>query len=265
LKLYILPWFIVFLLVGGESVFAQTIGSIAQVSGDVWLLQEGRVWRLNLGDKVDSNNTIITEQKSIAQVELDDGTLLNIGPKTRLKLQQYAKGESSSFNFDVLWGAVRYQVKKIIDPNSAFNVKTTTAAIGIRGTEFEVSMPYPSQFDGLQFSPSASLNSIGLLTTTVDMKEGLVVLTDVKGNEHLLPAGTITTADAYANVVMVVKGAPPEPPVVIDVPKPEPKPEPPVLDDAKVGSKAAVTTGINTSAMQSATITPPRASGFGGR
>jgi len=255
---------LIFLLAGHNAAFAQTVGTIQKVSGDAWLMQDGRVWRLAEGDEVDSENTIITEIKSIAQVELLDGTLLNVGPKTRLKLQQYAKGESSSFNFDVLWGAVRYQVKKIIDPNSAFNVKTTTAVIGIRGTEFEVSMPYPAQFNGLQFSPSADLNSIGMLTTTVDMKEGLVVLTDVKGKEHFLPAGTITTADAYANVVMVEKNAPPKPPVVIETPESEPVPKP-MLDKPKVSTKAAITTGVNTSAIQSSTITPARASSFGGR
>jgi len=255
-KLYNLLFLLAFSLLSGQAAFAESIGVIEQVSGDVWLMQAGKAWRLAKGDEVDSQHTIITEKGGVTQVLLHDGTLLSIGPRTRMKLEAYKAKEKESFSFDVLWGDVRYLVKKIIDPDAAFNVKTTTAAIGVRGTEFLVSMPHPNNINGLRFSPSANLSSIGLQTTTVDMKEGLAVLTDLKGIEHPLPAGTITTVDKDAEVIQVVKGAP-----VIEEPKPAPPPPPvvePSLSAQDVGSKAAVTTGANTSAIQGITS-------FGGR
>ncbi len=241
---------------GGPLVYAESIGVVAQASGDVWLMDGGKAWRLTQGDTVDSQHTIITEKEGLAQVELHDGTLLSIGPRTRMKLAAYKIKEKESFSFDVLWGDVKYLVKKIIDPDATFNVKTTTAAVGVRGTEFTVSMPHPDNINGLRFSPSANLSSIGLQTTTVDMEEGLAVLTDLKGIEHEMPAGTITTVDKDAHVVQVVKGAPilPEP-----TPPPPPPPAPvPSVDTQSAGSKAAVTTGANTSAIQGITS-------FGGR
>lgn len=245
----------IFLFFNGQPGYAENIGVIAQVSGDVWLMEGGKAWRLAQGDTVASQHTIITEQDSLARVELHDGTVLSIGPRTRMKLEAYKKKEKESFSFDVLWGDVKYMVKKIIDSDAAFNVKTTTAAIGVRGTIFTVSMPHPDHINGLRFSPSASLSSIDLQTTTVDMEEGHAVLTDLKGVEHPLPAGTITTVDKYAHVVQVVKGAP-------VLPKPAPSPSPPApvprVDAQSAGAKAAVTTGANTSAIQGITS-------FGGR
>jgi len=252
---------------GSSASFAQQVGTIERVSGDVWLMEEGKAWRLQQGDEVHHNHTIITEERSITRVELMDGSLLNIGANTRLKLQQYAKDESdaSTMNFDVLWGNVRYFVKKMVDPNSAFNVKTTTAAIGVRGTEFEVRMPYPDNISGLRFSPSASLSSIALQTTTVDMEEGLVVLTDLKGNEYELPAGTITTVDADSNVVQVSKYPPVVQPRPIEIPVPTVSMQKTAAHAQKAGAKAAISTGANASVIQNVTITPPRFSGFGGR
>ncbi len=243
-----------FLFFGGQLVYAESIGVVVQVRGDVWLMDGGKVWRLAQGDTLDSQHTIITEKEGLAQVELHDGTILNIGARTRMKLDAYKQKEKESFSFDVLWGDVKYMVKKIIDPDAAFNVKTTTAAIGVRGTIFTVSMPHPDNINGVRFSPSASLSSIGLQTTTVDMEEGHAVLTDLKGVEHPLPAGTITTVDKYAHVVQVVKGAP-----ILPEPTPPPPPAPvPRVDAQSAGSKAAVTTGANTSAIQGITS-------FGGR
>jgi hypothetical protein len=251
-----------FMILGGHGACAESIGSVSQVSGDVWLMQDSKAWRLAKGDEVDSQHTIITEKGGATQVLLHDGTLLSIGPRTRIKLEAYKVKEKESFSFDVLWGAVRYVVKKIIDPDAAFNVKTTTAAIGVRGTEFLVSIPHPEHINGLRFSPSANLSSIGLQTTTVDMKEGLAVLTDLKGIEHPLPAGTITTVDKDANVIQVVKGAPvavaPKPVAAKPTPPPVIMPEKPSHSAQDVGSKAAVTTGANASAIHGVTS-------FGGR
>ncbi len=246
-----------------QTVWAEDIGSIKEVSGDAWLMSEGKAWRLHVDDTVDSAQTIITEEDGLVRVALMDGSLLNVAPRTRLKLNKYVVEKAESFSFDVLWGKVRYQVFKIIDPNAAFNVKTTTAAIGIRGTDFEVRMPSPEDLKGLEFSPSADLTSIGLQTTTVDMQEGLAVLTDLKGREHEMPAGTITTADKEGHVIQKVKGAPEPRPVVI--PKPTVTMRKIVLDKQKISSQSSVTTQVNASALQSATITPPRATGFGGR
>ena len=257
-------WFLLCaLLIGSQAAHAVNVGTVIEVSGDVWLMDAGKAWRLAVDDKVGSEQSIITEANGLVQVELTDGSLLNIASRTRLKLDKYVVEESESFTFDVLWGKVRYQVNKMIDLNNTFNVKTTTAAIGVRGTNFEIRMPYPENFQGLEFSPSASLGSIGLETTTVDMDEGLTVLTDLKGREYELPAGTLTTVDKDANVVQIVKGAPKPRPIEIPQPTvfiPEVK-----INVQAAGSKAAITTGVNASALQSSTITPPRFSGFGGR
>ncbi len=257
-------WFLLCaLVISSQSVYAVNVGTVVDVSGDVWLMDAGKAWRLDLEDKVDSEQSIITEEKGLVQIELTDGSLLNIASRTRLKLDKYVVEESESFTFSVLWGKVRYEVNKIVDPNNAFNVKTTTAAIGVRGTNFEVRMPYPEHMQGMQFSPSVSLNSIGLQTTTIDMDEGLTVLTDLKGREHEMPAGTITTVDKDANVIQIVKGAPK--PKLIEIPQPTVFIPEIVTETQTVAAKAAITTGVNASALQSATITPPRVSGFGGR
>ncbi len=257
-------WFLLCaLVISSQTVYAVNVGTVVDVSGDVWLMDAGKAWRLAVEDKVDSEKTVVTEEDGLIQIELTDGSLLNIASRTRIKLDKYVVEKHESFSFDVLWGKVRYEVNKIIDPNNAFNVQTTTAAIGVRGTSFEVRMPYPEHMQGMQFSPSASLNSIGLQTTTIDMDEGLTVLTDLKGQEHELPAGTITTVDKDANVIQIVKGAPKSKP--IEIPKPTVFIPEVKTDTQSVATKAAITTGVNASALQSATITPPRVSGFGGR
>lgn len=96
-------------------------------------------------DKVSPGTTVITGARSFVRLLFTDNTQLNVGPDTTMKIEATRAGEASLV--DLVGGQIRAKVTK--DPllNANDNgpvkekmvVKTKTAAMGIRGTDFNVS------------------------------------------------------------------------------------------------------------------------------
>ena len=95
-------------------------------------------------DKVSAGSTVITGQRSFVRLLFPDNTQLNIGPDTTMRIEPSKPGEASIVS--LVGGQIRAKVTK--DPllnqgNSGAKekmvIKTKTAAMGIRGTDFNVS------------------------------------------------------------------------------------------------------------------------------
>lgn len=117
----------------GKVEFARGVG-FAQSTGQVpRTLGQGLV--LNEGDKLS------TAEGAFAIVKMNDGTQMTIRPNSQLMIQQYQFKESDASNSMVLrllQGGFR-AVTGLINKNlpGAARVVTSTATIGIRGTDFD--------------------------------------------------------------------------------------------------------------------------------
>ncbi|RZA05534.1 MAG: hypothetical protein EOP11_12605, partial [Proteobacteria bacterium] len=126
---------------------------------------------LNLKDLVEPGTTITTGPKSFVKLLFPDQTQMNIGPASTLRLEATRPGEVSLVS--LVAGQIRAKVAK--DPFSSRGpskeklvVKTRSAAMGIRGTDFNV-----------------SYNPANRLTALITF-EGHVAMANLGPNEHAL-------------------------------------------------------------------------------
>jgi hypothetical protein len=128
-----------FLFVLGAQAQAQgqAIGVISAVSGQVQLLR-GDVYLAGArGVDVHADDIVETGKGAAAQLDMEDGSVLKLGPQTRLALSDYrldANKNVVSATLDVLSGWLRFAVAKL-KPEGRYGFNTPLLTIGVRGTE----------------------------------------------------------------------------------------------------------------------------------
>jgi FecR protein len=116
---------------------ADPMGSVVAVDGRPTAAGTGGTRPLSAGSEVFEGDTI-TVGAGNAQVELDDGTKVVVGPSSRLLLQSYLRRNQNTakkVGLKALRGTFR--VISGNSPKSAYKITTSNATIGIRGTGFD--------------------------------------------------------------------------------------------------------------------------------
>jgi hypothetical protein len=70
-----------------------------------------------------------------ARIVLEDGSILSVGSKSRLKIVQH-DAQSQNTSLELLGGKVRAEVRKLSSPSGSFEIRTSTAVCGVLGTDF---------------------------------------------------------------------------------------------------------------------------------
>jgi hypothetical protein len=188
-KLYILIAIFSFLFPLAAQ--ATVAGKVVYHSGEAWALRDGEQVALQQGVEVHSGDVIVTTISGRAKFSMIDNSVVYVGRQSRITIDQYEMRGGSLFSgsFDMLWGKVRFLVTKLNTSRANFSVKTKTATIGVRGTQFAVMLDKPTK-------PKQ------LVPTTVMLFEGAVVAKSVKGQVtnikpgtivHLMPNGIVQT------------------------------------------------------------------------
>ncbi len=111
--------------------------------------QDGKT--LSLKDVVKPGTTVKTEAKSFVKLLFADQSQMNVGPDTTLKIEPTKPGEPGLVN--LVGGQIRAKVTKDLlkgnDDKDKLLIKTKTAAMGIRGTDFNVSFNSRNQVTAL--------------------------------------------------------------------------------------------------------------------
>ena len=123
---------------------ARHAGVLKAVQGKVQLARtDGKLQAAQSGDLVDATDRVVTGSRSGASLVLRDGTVLVIGPDSRVDLRQFsfdATTQDGGMVLSLLRGSMR-MISGLIGKTSpeAVQIETQTATIGIRGTDFIVS------------------------------------------------------------------------------------------------------------------------------
>ena len=120
-------------------------GTITHLSGLVSVRSaDGRIMPGAQGVKVNQGDTAITGAGGYVRIEMTDGGEMVLRPNAALKIEAYSfelgKPESDSFIFSMLRGGLR-TVTGLISKRGdkdAYKLRTATATIGIRGTQFDL-------------------------------------------------------------------------------------------------------------------------------
>ncbi len=125
----------------GGVLFSRDVANVTALNGEASLQRAGKITELNLGDKLQEKDTIITNAFAKVQIVFKDETIITIGKNSNFSISEYLFEDKKTpvAKFAMLKGAMRTITGRIgkIAPDK-FSVTTKTATIGIRGTNFSV-------------------------------------------------------------------------------------------------------------------------------
>ena len=122
---------------------AAEIGQIKTSKGQVTVQREGKSLPGAVGTRVQTADTIRTGADGSVGITMDDDSLLSVGPNSVLSLDRYAFDPTTNrgrFDASLNKGTLAIISGRIAKQSAdAMTVRTPTAVLGVRGTEFVVS------------------------------------------------------------------------------------------------------------------------------
>lgn len=130
-------------LIAAGAAHAQDAATVTATNGTVVVQKrDGSVRSVAPGSTVQQGDVIITQPNSTARVKFSDGGDLSVAPNSQLRIDQYsfenAAPQKDNMVLSLLKGGLR-TVTGLVGKRGdreAYKVQTSTATIGIRGTEF---------------------------------------------------------------------------------------------------------------------------------
>lgn len=123
----------------------ESVGSVIQVRGEAIIMHEGRTaygFRAAEGLPLFQRDTLHTRADAMLSIALNDGSQMTLAGGTTIVISQsiYHPGKKARSSFiDMGLGKVRFFIRKLINyKQSDFKVKTRTAILGVRGSDFIV-------------------------------------------------------------------------------------------------------------------------------
>lgn len=158
------------------------VGQIGTVKGTVELVRQTQTLTPQTGAKICRGDIFRTSAGAVAELNLRDGTKLTVGKDSELVIRDYRifRKQPNIALFDLAKGAFRSVTGSITKRAHRFEVKTSVATIGVRGTDF---------WGGYGVSPDGALDVIML------SGKGVYVKND-KGQVELDKPGLGTTVNA---------------------------------------------------------------------
>ena len=126
---------------GASETFGQDIGRVKTVKGTVYLERGGRREVALVGSGVRQADTLVTGSDGAVGVTLADDTLLSAGPNSVLAIERfvYDANQPGALDAALSKGTLAVVSGRIAkQAPDAMRVKTPSAILGVRGTEFVV-------------------------------------------------------------------------------------------------------------------------------
>jgi hypothetical protein len=126
------------------SATSADIGQIKVSKGQVSIEREGRSLPGSVGARLQTSDVVRTGSDGSVGITMDDDSLLSAGPNTVLALEHYAfdpATRNGRFNASLNKGTLTVISGRIAkQAPDAMTVRTPSAILGVRGTEFAVSV-----------------------------------------------------------------------------------------------------------------------------
>jgi hypothetical protein len=115
----------------------QRAGEVSRVIPAVSLTRGAKSQTASAKTAVDWQDVLSTQANGRARVSLDDGSVLNVGSDSSVKVVKHDAGAQQT-DLEVTVGKIRSQAQKIAQPNGKFEVHTPSGVAGVVGTDFYV-------------------------------------------------------------------------------------------------------------------------------
>ena len=120
---------------------------------------------------VDWLDVVNTQSSARARIALDDGSVLNVGSDSSIKVVKHDGGAQQT-ELELTYGKLRSQAQKITKPDGKFAVKTPAGVAGVVGTDFFVS-----------YDPSTGTMNVTVFEGTVKVCNLTGACVDVKAGQ----------------------------------------------------------------------------------
>jgi ferric-dicitrate binding protein FerR (iron transport regulator) len=156
----------------------QRAGEVARLIPAVNIARSGKTMVAAAKTVVDWQDLVNTQANARARIALDDGSVLNVGSESSIKIVKHDAGAQQS-ELELTYGKLRTQAQKIAKPDGKFEVRTAAGVAGVVGTDFFVEYV------------NGTMNVIAF--------EGLVKVCNLAGVCVLIKAGQMTSVRSGDN------------------------------------------------------------------
>jgi hypothetical protein len=115
----------------------QRAGEVSRVIPAVSIARAGKTISASAKTVVDWQDVVNTQASARARIALDDGSVLNVGSDSSIKVVKHDGGAQQT-ELEVTYGKIRSQAQKITKADGKFEVKTPAGVAGVVGTDFYV-------------------------------------------------------------------------------------------------------------------------------
>jgi len=179
----------------------QRAGEVSRVIPAVSLLRGAKSMNASAKTPVDWLDVLNTQANGRARVSLDDGSVLNVGSDSSVKVVKHDAGAQQT-DLEVTVGKIRTQAQKISRPDGKFEVHTPSGVAGVVGTDFfvgyENNVMTVIVFDGV-------VKVCNLAGICVEVKAGQITTvrnSDSNGPAAPSQANLSTLSEAIANTTL---------------------------------------------------------------
>jgi hypothetical protein len=183
------------MLIWSNIAGAEVVGRLTQVDGQVDLLKGGKLpaVALKAGDTVEPGDVIRTKSRSKAQITFIDDSLLTLSQNARMAIEEFkfdpGQGKRQAL-LKIAQGLALAVVNKILQTQEPdFVIKTQTAIMGVRGTEFGI-LNEPNSSTILNFKGRLQVSNISPQVSRLFLKASKVAFDWMPTGDSAMPSPT---------------------------------------------------------------------------
>lgn len=113
----------------------QRAGEVSRVIPAVNIARGQKSLSASAKTVVDWEDVVNTQASARARLSMDDGSVLNVGSASSVKVAKHDAGAQQT-ELEISLGKMRSQAQKITQPNGKFEVRTPAGVAGVVGTDF---------------------------------------------------------------------------------------------------------------------------------
>jgi len=189
-----------------------SIGSITDFRGAGNIKRAAKVMPAARGSGIEKNDTVSTNSQGKFKITFVDATTVNITENSRLLIDDFVyDGNNKSkgkLGLKIALGTVRYASGALAHGNpKGVNIRTPTATIGVRGTDFVMSVD------------EAGRTMVVLLPSCFDDNDPTkdVSKCDIGAIDVITAAGVVSMTQPFQTTVVENGFTPPSPPTVVNL------------------------------------------------
>ncbi|MDP2795396.1 MAG: FecR domain-containing protein [Sulfurisoma sp.] len=184
---------------------AESAGQVTHISGPMFAVaSDGSKRVLSIASQVSPGDTLVTSDKTYARVKFSDTGEVTIRPDTQVKIESYGFEQQQPQKDNAVVGLLKGAMRSISGligkrgNQDAYQLKTPTATIGIRGTIIFT-----------ELVPAGSPSGVPDLQTIVKFEQGTGVVAPIHAPNLQVAVGTGQTFGVLSNLPPIRLPEPP--------------------------------------------------------